>query len=118
MLTPTLGYASGITPHLTKHLLDMQDPSTSLILATSTVPQGVTPQNAQGSLDVANLAGEVHVFAGTNGSQAAQQKQQKLPGSQTPQHHQHSSPAMSQMQSSLWIWMTRLQTQLETASFS
>jgi hypothetical protein len=37
LLTPVLGYASGITPHLTKHLLDLQQPVLPL-------PQGQAPQ--------------------------------------------------------------------------
>jgi hypothetical protein len=67
LLTPTLGYASGITPHLTKHLLDLQDPTHSVLQSSVQISQGVAPTNAHGSIEVANLDGEVHVpDAGTH----------------------------------------------------
>jgi hypothetical protein len=63
LITPTLGYASGITPHLTKHLLDLQDPTHSVLQTNVQPTQGVAPTNAHGLLEVANLEGEVHVPA-------------------------------------------------------
>jgi hypothetical protein len=53
LCTPTLGYASGITPHLTKHLLELQDP-------TYTILQ-VPPVNTQIVQNTINLEGEAHV---------------------------------------------------------
>jgi hypothetical protein len=54
LLTPVLGYASGITPHLTKHLIDLQQPVLPL-------PLGQAPQlpavQAHGGGDVAAMEG-------------------------------------------------------------
>jgi hypothetical protein len=63
LLTPTLGYASGITPHLTKHLLDLQEPMLHVVHAPiNATIQGVTPIPAHGLTDGANMEGEVHAL--------------------------------------------------------
>jgi hypothetical protein len=63
LLTPTLGYASGITPHLTKHLLDLHEP----MLPVDHAPidaniQGVTPIPTHGLTYGANMEGKVHTL--------------------------------------------------------
>jgi hypothetical protein len=66
LLTPTLGYASGINPHLTKHLLDLQEPILPVATANAIQTQGVTPNQAHGLEDVTDVEGEVHdMLAGT-----------------------------------------------------
>jgi hypothetical protein len=61
--TPTLGYASGITPHLTKHLLDLHEPMLHVVHAPiNATIQGVTPIPTHGLTDGANMEGEVHAL--------------------------------------------------------
>jgi hypothetical protein len=91
LLTPTLGYASGITPHLTKHLLDLQDPTYTILQTPTQLIQGVAPIHAQGVQRVVNLEGEAH--------NAATGDLTQLPGSTPISAPTHSNDSVPQLAS-------------------